>query len=240
MSFPFRTKNQVPELDVNLADQMLQNVFEISQVAPSSIPLDVLISYSNYRKERFAFQKFVLIAIIILFSLIPFLFVYPEFEIVPSEDTTHYPPVYEFSLDTNFPIKSVSATLNKKPISVSQTGKKSFSLEPTENGVLSVSVTLMNNQVHTAIASIDTMDTKSPVYHSNSIQSGIIYLYVSDDLSGVDYENVTAKDSEGNTILPIGYSEANESVIFDYPNSTLDVYVPDLAGNTLHLVLNVH
>lgn len=240
MSFPFKNKTKVPELDVNLADQMLQNIFEISQVTPSSIPLDVLISYSNYRKERFAFQKFVLAAIIILFSLVPFLFVYPEFEIVQSTDSTQYPPVYEFSLDTDFPIKSVSATLNRTPISVSQTGKKSFSLEPTENGILSVSVTLMNNQVHTAITSIDALDTKPPIYHSNSIHSGTIYLYVSDELSGVDYENVTAKDSEGNEVSPLGYNETNEYLVFDYPDSTLDVYVPDFAGNTLHLVLNVH
>lgn len=238
MSFPF--KKNIPELDDNLAEQMLQNIFEISQVTPSSIPLDVLISYSNYRKERFAFQKFVLAAIIILFSLVPFLFVYPEFEIVQSTDNQHYPPIYEFSLDTDFPIKSVSAIQNKTSLAVTQTGKKSFSLEPTENGLLSVSVTLMNNQIHTAVIDIDTIDTQSPIYHSNSIQSGSIYLYVSDDLSGIDYEKVTAKTVTQETVLPLDYNASEGYVVFDYPDSTLDVYIPDIAGNTLHLVLNVH
>lgn len=238
MSFPFRKK--IPELDETLADQMLQNIFEISQAAPSSIPLDVLISYSNYRKERFAFQKFVLAAIIILFSLVPFLFVYPEFEIALTSGEGQYPPVYGFSLDTDFPIKSVSATLNDAPISVTQTSKKSFSLEPSENGFLSVSVTLMNNQVHTAVLIIDSLDETAPIYHSNTTHSNQVYLYVSDDLSGVDYEKVTARDAGGKTVSPLGYNQTEGVLIFDYPDGTLDVYVPDRAGNTLHLVLNVH
>ena len=62
-----------PVLDQKVADQMLSNIFEACHVQPNSIPLEVLTSYSNYRKERFAFQKFTLMLIIILFCMLPFL-----------------------------------------------------------------------------------------------------------------------------------------------------------------------
>lgn len=240
MNFPFSKKTQIPELDQDLASQMLLNVFEACQTEPSSIPLDVLISYSNYRKERFAFQKYVLIAILILFALIPFLFIYPAFTVTLATTNSTYPPVYSFALDTPFPIKSIVAELNEKPVSVSQTKSRTFSIEPTENGIMQISVTLINNQVHTETISVDTIDTKHPVYESSSRKGQWVYLYVSDDISGIDYEHITANDADGNSVKPYSYDEKNDCIIFLYQQTDLDVYVPDKAGNTLHLILNIH
>lgn len=240
MNFPFSKKNQVPELDQDLASQMLLNVFEACQTEPSSIPLDVLISYSNYRKERFAFQKYVVIAILILFALIPFLFIYPAFTVTLATMNSTYPPVYSFALDTPFPIKSVVAELNGKPVSVSQTKSRTFSIEPTENGIMQISVTLINNQVHTETINVDTIDTKRPVYKSSSRKGQWVYLYVSDDTSGIDYEHITANDADGNSVKPYSYDEKNDCIIFLYQQTDLDVYIPDKAGNTLHLILNIH
>lgn len=233
-------KTPTPQLDVTLADQILQNVFADSQTPPSSIPLEVLISYSNYRKERFAFQKLVLIFIILLFCLLPFLFIYPDFEIVLDGNGGSYPPTYTFSLDTDFPIKSVVATLNDTPLSVTQTGTQSFSLEPSKNGVLLVSVTLWNNQTNTEIIEVDTLDTTAPVFLSSKKENQQILLYVNDAYSGIDYKNITAVDSNGKPASVSRYNELEGVVVFDYPQTSLDIYIPDFAGNTLHLVLNAH
>ncbi len=240
MNFPFSKKSRVPELNQDLASQMLQNVFEACQAEPSSIPLDVLISYSNYRKERFAFQKYVLITILILFALLPFLFIYPDFSVTLNTADSSYPPVYTFALDTPFPIKSVVAELNGKSIPVSQAENQTFSIEPTENGVMQISVTLINNQVHTETLEVDTIDTKRPVYKSSSWKGQWVYLYVGDDISGIDYEHITANDADGNSVKPYSYDEENDCIIFLYRQTNLDVYVPDNAGNTLHLILNIH
>ncbi len=240
MNFPFSKKNRVPELSQDLASQMLQNIFEACQTEPNSIPLDVLISYSNYRKERFAFQKYILIATLILFALVPFLFIYPDFTVTLDTETSSYPPVYTFALDTPFPAKSVMAELNGKSVPVSQTERQTFSIEPTENGVMQVSVTLINNQVHTETIEIDTIDTKHPVYQSSVHKGELVYLYVSDDISGIDYEHITANDSDGNSVKPYSYDKKNDCIIFLYLETDLDVYVPDMAGNTLHLILNIH
>lgn len=240
MKNPFSQKNRVPILDQKLAGQMLDNVFEACQAEPSSIPLDVLISYSNYRKERFAFQKYVLIAILILFALLPFLFIYPNFTVTLDQTGDSYPPVYTFALDTPFPVKSVVAELNGQSLPVSQNQGHTFSIEPTQNGVMQVSVTLANNQIHTETIEIDTIDTRRPTYEFSSRNGNWVYVYVSDDNSGIDYEHITANDAYGNPVSPDSYNEESGCIVFLYPETSLDVYVPDKAGNTLHLILNVH
>lgn len=239
MNFLFVKKSRIPELNQDLASQMLRNVFEACQAEPNSVPLEVLISYSNYRKERFAFQKYVLRAILVLFCLLPFLFIYPNFTV--TQDTiSSYPPVYTFGLDTAFPAKSVVAELNGKSVPVTQGQNHTFSIEPSENGILQVSVTLINNQIHTETLEINTIDTSHPVYESSSRKEQFIYLYVSDDQSGIDYENITASDTDGNSVSPYSYNKAEGCVVFRTPETNLDVYVPDKAGNTLHLILNIH
>lgn len=239
MNIPFVEKNAVPTLSTDTAEQMLQNVLEAGQMAPSAIPLDVLISYSNYRKERFAFQKLVLLIILILFCLIPLLFIYPKFEITLRSGADDYPPVYAFSLDTSFPLKSVDAILNDEEIPISQIQQSSFTLTPTDNGQLQVTAVLKNNQFHKETLEIDTVDTKAPVYETSTQDSKRFYLYVSDNLSGIDYENITATDTEENPVEVDSYDTEKGCIVFPYPETTLDVYVPDIAGNTLHLILNV-
>ena len=53
-------------LDQDIASKILENVFQDNQVEPNSIPLEVLTSYSNYRKERFALQRTILIIMMVL------------------------------------------------------------------------------------------------------------------------------------------------------------------------------
>lgn len=239
MNIPFVENNKVPELSTDTAEQMLQNVLEAGQMPPSSIPLEVLISYSNYRKERFAFQKLILLIILILFCLIPLLFIYPEFEITLHSDPDTYPPVYTFSLDTSFPLKSVDARLNDKELPVSQIKKSSFTLTPTDNGLLQVTAVLKNNQFHKETLEINTVDTKAPVYETSTQDKERFYLYVSDNLSGIDYEHITATDTMENPVPVDSYDEEKGCIVFLYPETTLNVYIPDMAGNTLHLILNV-
>lgn len=71
-------KNTHHELDEETASRMLQNIFSACEVEPNSIPLSVLTSYSNYRQARYRLQKVLLIIMIVLFCLMPFLFLTPD------------------------------------------------------------------------------------------------------------------------------------------------------------------
>ena len=63
--------------------------------------------------------------------------------------------------------------------------------------------------------------------------------YLSDPGSGVDYDNISALDIDGNEVEPVSFDEEGNYIIFDYPEKSLNIYVPDKAGNTLHLILTI-
>ena len=67
MLFHKSKKNQ-PALDDATADLMLGNIFDACEKERNTVPLSVLTSYSNYRKERFLLQKVILL-IVFLFIL---------------------------------------------------------------------------------------------------------------------------------------------------------------------------
>lgn len=57
MLFMIRFKKSTePQLDIDNANKILENIFAANQAEPNTIPLDVLAAYSHYRKKRFSFQ----------------------------------------------------------------------------------------------------------------------------------------------------------------------------------------
>ena len=88
-------KTDIPALDDQIAKQMLENIFEACDMESNKIPLEVLTSYSNYRRERFALQRLVLVVIMVLFFLLPVLFIAPKISIREFPTTISADPVYE-------------------------------------------------------------------------------------------------------------------------------------------------
>ena len=231
----FSKKTKPPQLSEYLASQMLENVFEACQRTPNTIPLKTLISYSNYRKERFSFQKILLVLILVLFCLLPLLFLYPEVRILGNETDTPYFPSYTISVDAPLPVQSVYAVLDGKAVLVSATGKNQYTVELKANGTLTVTAILINRQYQTRTVSVTGADVQAPTCSSSRLSEGVVYLTLSDEGSGVDYANVTAWKPDGTKLLPLSVDEAEGLVTFPCSQGSLEVYVPDLAGNTLHL-----
>ena len=81
----FRKKeDKVKPITQATASQMLANVFDACGAEPNTVPLEVLESYSNYRRERYALQRSVLAILLALFLLMPILFLTPEVVVVAS------------------------------------------------------------------------------------------------------------------------------------------------------------
>ena len=74
-------KPAVSQLDLEIASQILEQVFEANDMELNSISLEALASYSNYRKERFTLQRTILVIIMALFILLPRLFIPASFTI---------------------------------------------------------------------------------------------------------------------------------------------------------------
>lgn len=235
-------KSDIPALDNQIAKQMLENIFEACDMEANKIPLEVLSSYSNYRRERFALQKLILIIMMVLFFLLPVLFIAPTVSIQETSASTQTDPVYELHVSSVFPpVSRVTATIDGHNIPVYETGTRQYSIEPTANGTMIVTVVLANHQYTVENIEVSGIDRTSPVLISNEVQDGQLLLYLQDEEggSGIDYEHIYAADGTGNQILPVSWDEETGCVIFDYPTSSLNIFVPDLAGNTLQLILTL-
>ena len=234
--------NKEPELalDMEVASKILENVFEESEVEPNTIPLEVLTSYSSYRKERFALQRTILIIIMALFLLLPLLFISPTFTLTTlNEEGYTSTPAYEVIVDTFMPVSRITATIDGRNIPVYEVDAHKYSIEPSVNGQMKVTVTLVNRQQVTHYITVGNVDVEAPVIVSNDSDGENVYLNLSDTGSGINFKEIKAIDTKGNTVKPVYCDESNGRIGFTYPEDSLNVYVTDYAGNTLQLVLSI-
>ncbi len=230
-------KETVPVLSERLADRMLSNIFEACQAEPPTVSLETLLSYSRYRRERFSFQKIILVIILLLFCLLPFLFISPNIDLKADSEAPSYLPSYQITVDSLLPVRNVYAEVDGQRVLVTAAADHSYTAEPRVNGTLSVTVTLVNNQYQTVTTEISAIDVTPPTCLSHSQEDGVVTLTLDDENSGVDYENITALDGNGSAVVPLRVDAESQTAVFAAPDDVLDVYVPDLAGNTLHLRL---
>ena len=210
-------KNKDPKLDALAATRLLENVFDECDVEPNTVPMEALSAYSGYRKERFFLQRLILAVAIILFLLLPFLFV---------------------DIDSVLPVGYVTASLDGKAIPVYEADSHTYMVEPTRNGTLEIEVSLFNAQKVKKTIKISGIDEDAPSIKSSKAEDGRLKLYVEDGKGDIDYETVYATDKNGETIKPLSYNKGKGEIVLPYPDSDWDVYISDVTGNTLHLKIN--
>lgn len=233
-------KSSVPQLDFETASKILEQAFEANQMETNTIPLEVLASYSNYRRERFTLQRTVLVIIMVLFLLLPLLFVPSSFTISENETLgQNYNPIYRLEVDSFMLVERVNASIDGYNIPVYEMDAHVYSIEPSRNGQMEVTVTLVNRQTKTQSVEVTAVDREVPVATSCSKEGNLIYLYLSDSGSGVDFSAIDAIDLNGQEVEPVSIDEASGCIVFSDESETLNVYVPDLAGNRLQLILSI-
>ena len=233
------SRNKIPKLTTDQASQMLQNIYEVCQIEPNTVPLSTLEEYSNYRAERFTFKKLVLIIIMLGFLAIPFLFLAPEMT-VTSKPVNNTSPRYEIAVHSLLPIKSVTASLDGTNIPVYETDNHIYSVDPTKSGTITVTATTVNKQINTITKDVKVIqkDTTPPSLVKSATIDSSVYLYIKDEDSGIDYSSIYGQDANGNRIEPRSYNSKDGYVVFGYPESKTKLYVSDKDGNTLQLTLS--
>ena len=232
-------KNKDPKLDALAATRLLENVFDECDVEPNTVPMEALSAYSGYRKERFFLQRLILAVAIILFLLLPFLFVSPDYSVKEVKDGGERNlPVYSLDIDSVLPVGYVTASLDGKAIPVYEADSHTYMVEPTRNGTLEIEVSLFNAQKVKKTIKISGIDEDAPSIKSSKAEDGRLKLYVEDGKGDIDYETVYATDKNGETIKPLSYNKGKGEIVLPYPDSDWDVYISDVTGNTLHLKIN--
>lgn len=226
------------KLSDDAAGKLLANVFDACGQEPNTIPLPKLASYSEYRREKYSFQKILLAVVLVIFCLLPLCFIAPQFDIVQTSPMDAKTPTYEVRVKSHIvPVSLVAADIDGHPQSVYESGERIFTIEPKTNGIMTIKVQLSNKQYGVKSISVTGADNKSPVLIKDEKIGDRLYLYIEDDVSGIDWEGIYGETMDGNMIDPISYSESGGYVVFEFPSESINIYIPDFKENILQLVL---
>ena len=230
------TEIRVPELKPDIAEKLLTNVFDSCQHEPNTIPLKKLESYSEYRRERYSFQKVIILILLAVFLLIPITFIYPDFTIRMTETDD---PVYEVRINNKMPVKLVYASINGHSVAVYESDSHVYTLEPTRNGTRKVRVMLLNEQWVEQETEVTALDKDAPYLVDSSSDGELVTLWVADDGKGVDYAGVYAEGSSGTVYKPVSVQEETGKIVFAFPTESINIYIPDVKENHLQLVVTI-
>lgn len=234
-----RKPTQNEQLDETTASQMLDNIFQACEVEPNSVPLATLTSYSNYRTARYKLQKWLLGILIALFCMMPLLFVNPKLSLDSQANDIVGKPSYRLTVSSLIPISRITATINGMNTPVYETGDNTYTIEPTQNGELNITVVLKNHQSSSLSYQVSGVDTTVPTLLSSSYKNGKLVLYLSDTQSGIDYNSIYAVSPAGNKLYPDSTNETDNYITFDCKETSLNIFIPDKTGNTLQLLLTI-
>lgn len=234
-------KNKQPEVTLSqeTASQMLSNVFEACDYEANRVPLEVLQSYSHYRRERHLLQKGIILIVVVLFLMLPLLFITANVEVGWVPGTPPGSPIVQIAAKSLVPVESVTASMGEYKLEVYQVAEGMYQIRPNRNGTLLVTVTLTNKQFTEHTIEVSNVDVDPPQLVGSELTDGELEIFFTDSVSDLDYETIYAVDKEGHVVYPLRYNKETMSVTFAYPDSYLNIFVSDTCKNTLQLVLTV-
>jgi len=107
-----------------------------------------------------------------------------------------------------------------------------------ENGTYTVEVIGFNHHVTTRSLNVSCIDSDIPVMERYFVEGDRILIYFSDE-SGVNWADIYALDADGRKILPTAVNEETGCVTFALPESDIDLYIQDNAGNQAKSAIRV-
>ncbi len=226
-----------PELSVPEICRLLEEIFDAAGKEPNTMPVEALASYAVYRKERFSLQRGVLVSLLVMFFLLPVIFIPPVYELSVEDTGLRGLPVVTIRIASRLPVNRVIAKWKQHSLPVYEAGKREFTVEPTRNGELTITVELINRQKAAQSVNVTAVDAEGPRLLENDFSGELIRFVVEDAGIGVDYAEAYAMSASGMYMEPVSYNAAAGEIYFPYPEENWDVYIPDHIGNTLHLSL---
>lgn len=228
---------KIPALPLRTAEQMLENIFVSCRQAPNTVPLKTLLDYSNYRKERFSLQFTAIIVVLVLFMLLPVLFVSAKVHTTLVDRGPNTNPMYRVDIASSLPVRNIEARVNGTTQAIYENEAGYYTLEPSRNGVLTVEVTLANRQRAKDSTLIGGVDYAPPQLFRSSRNGNKVLLYFQDTISGIFAAGISAADESGES-LPFQYDTATNCLTIEQNDISCYIDVPDTRGNVLHLVVS--
>lgn len=77
-------------------------------------------------------------------------------------------------------------------------------------------------------------DVHGPEIAGDSLEQDVLSITVTDKDTGVFFEGIYAKDDDGSIVKPSSFDKDKSVVKFEHPEKSLNIYIPDNAGNVTH------
>ena len=149
-----------------------------------------------------------------------------------------------FTIDCPIPLSSIIVYRNEddggiNEIPYTKLGDK-YNINISENGTYIIVAKSLNNSVAKTSTYIDTLDNNPPTINmENAILIGkSITFVISDDQSGINYDNLYSIDDSGRKEHPQSLDESSGTVTFRFENTkTLTIHVEDMSGNSFETTI---
>jgi hypothetical protein len=230
-------KKNEPTLEISEAEAILRLVFLDCGETPDMRPMEELTDYSLYRKESFRLQRVVLMTALIMFMLVPAFFVQPTFQTSYSPKGERGLPVYTIKVESFLPVKRVVAVLDNYRLPVYEVTGHEYTIEPTKNGTVDVTVELFSGQIINGQLDVRNADVETPRLLNYTHENGEYELYLTDDGVGVDFDNIYASSPSGVVLYPESFDREEGSVTFGDDVEGMRVCIPDYFDNVLKINL---
>lgn len=135
-----------PGLDRQAAEQLLDSIFEECEVRPNNVPMEALSAYTEYRSERFRLQKIIAVGMMVLFLLLPVLFIRPGVTVSEQSADAGGRTRYKVEVHSLLPVYRVTAVEQSRPAAVTRSDNRTYLVDPDRNGIMKIAVTLINRQ----------------------------------------------------------------------------------------------
>ncbi|MGN0433630.1 MAG: hypothetical protein ACI4EB_03760, partial [Bilifractor sp.] len=226
-------------LDDDTAEQMLYNILDTLGMEQNTVPLQNLDIYMGYRKQRSRLMILVVGIMAAIIILLPLLLIRPNMTMEKTSNADEAGrPVYTVHVSSILEIYSVTAEIGGDQMPVYQEGASVYTVRPTRNGSMKITVTGENRRRVSTSVLVDTKDTKPPeLVRRKTDGRDAVTLFLTDK-SGIDYDRISGSDEKGRTIEPVSWEESTGAVTFAYPSEKIEVSIPDRTGNVLRLILN--
>ncbi len=231
--FNKKKTEDIPQLTVEEAEEILSQVFMDCYEDANSIPVEQLESYSNYRSERMNLQRIVAELGLLFFLVLPCFFARPQFTVSDPVAGARDLPVYTVRIENFLPIYSVTAVQKGYSLPVYQKDKRIFTIEPVEAGPMTVTVTLFSRQWESTVVQVGEVDEDPPILEGTALDGNTVYVYVTDEGSGIDYDRSYGIDNKGHKCKSLEYDESVGYLEFDNATSLEKIIIFDNYGNKL-------
>ena len=214
--------------------------------------IDKRIQYENEKRNTIInfFLRIIfgfIVPFIVINGLIYFLYTaHPTINIIQNDNNVEDDGTanVSFTIDCPIPLSSIIVYRNEEDSSINEIpytklGDK-YNINISENGTYIIVAKSINNSVAKTSTYIDNLDNTPPIIHMEDavlIGKSITFV-VSDDQSGINYDNLYSIDDSGRKEHPQSLDESSGTVTFRFENtSSLTIHAEDMSGNSIETTI---